>query len=661
MKSSTSSWLKLAMDNFTDRKNSVADFYKHHFGLFIRFILLLTAIGFFERGVFAVYHNHLVSSYSFSEIAYTLLWGLRFDLALAGFFGLLALLITYILKRFVSITETRSIKYLAYLFASSVFILQGADMIYFSDAARHLGYEISDTFNDAPHLLATAWSIYKAPLLFHLLLYPVLLYFIDNQFNKPVASNTRLRGFKKLHLEGVYIILFITALLMARGGVQSIPIEPLHAQEISDSTKASLALNGAYNAIFYLFNKDVIKPVSINVPASLDLNKTLAGMYPENKQASVTGASWKPNIIFILLESWPAMYMQSYGYDKQTTPFFDELRSKSLTTQEMIAGGHRTTEGMFSSFCSAQNPLGQTIAQSQLQDYPYRCLPHILRDAGYQTAFFQGSNKNTSGTGAFAQLLGFNESYGKADITERKFEENDWGVYDQDLYVHVYQQLKRKSSPLLLGINTNTTHDIAIPGNIKPAFQLTESDPLNLNSLHFADSALRDFFNKVENDKDIGETLWVIVADHTAGLHSSRLNNYRVPFLIYHKDKVKADFVNRVSSQRDIAPTVLDILNTDIPPGFSGKTILSSAQSPYFADYYHSGMLGWIEDELLIEFPVSNPEKLSCYDYRSDKLQKNNVACSNLGVRYKNNALAFTVMSQKSLFNGKPLLSSLNK
>ena len=411
-------------------------------------------------------------------------------------------------------------------------------------------------------------------------------------------------------------------------------------------------MNGSYNALFNLINKDQIKPVAIKLPEGLDVEATLRTMYPENKVSTTSKPVWKPNIIFIFLESWPAMYMKSYGYDKETTPFFDSLRQKSLTTLEMIAGGHRTTEGMFASLCSAQNPLGQTIAQSQLQNYQYRCLPHILRDEGYQTAFFQGSNKNTSGTGAFAQLLGFTESYGKADITERVYPENDWGVYDQDLYEHVYKALKNNDSPAFFGINTNTTHDIAIPDGIKPAFPSDDAIPRKLNSLHFADSALKDFFIKVENDPEIDETLWVIVADHTAGLRTSRLNNYRVPFLIYGKDKVTASFVDRIASQRDIAPTVLDIMGYSSPSSFTGKLIHKNDNPPYFADYYHSGILGWIEDDVLIEMPVTDPDKRSCFNYKSDRIQQKEITCPATNQQYSERAMAFTTKMQNHLFNG---------
>ena len=632
--------------------NNVLNSYKIHFILFSKLTILIACIGLIERIIFAIYHNHLLSPFSITEITYTLIWGIRFDLALSGFFGIISVFITYPTERLFKIPIHSTIKYLAYIFASCVFFIQAADIIYFADSARHLGYEITDTFIDATSLLATAWTIYKAPFLVHIFLYPILLVIISKLFKKQKETYPLLTGFKKIHIELNYFVLIIVFLIMGRGGLQSIPIEPLHAQEISNSAKASIALNGAYNTLFFLVKKDSIKHVEIKASDDLDLSAVIKELYLKNSKYEIKQYDWNPNIIYIFLESWPSMYMQSYGYEKVTTPFFDTLRKKSLTSQEMIAGGHRTTEGMFSSLCSAQNPLGQTVAQSQLQDYPYHCLPHILRNAGYKTFFFQGSNKNTSGTGAFAQSLGFTESFGKADISKRTFEENYWGVYDQDLYEFAYKKLLNTKTPFLIGINTNTTHDVVLPKNIVPQFKLSNSEPKIINSLNFADKALENFFNKIENNEEIKDVLWVIVADHTAGLKSSRLNNYRVPFLIYHKTKIPPQLVKRVASQRDIAPTILSITNKRIPDFYTGKPLNHSDNPPYFADYYHSGTLGWIENDILVEIQLNQPDNISCYKYIDDKLQKNNVKCSEDANILKNHAIAFTKKSQNLLFSG---------
>ena len=66
-------------------------------------------------------------------------------------------------------------------------------------------------------------------------------------------------------------------------------------------------------------------------------------------------------------------------------------------------------------------------------------------------------------------------------------------------------------------------------------------------------------------------------------------------------------------------------------------------------------MLGWIEDDLLIEMPVTNPSKITCFNYASDKFQKNEIACPSTASAKRDNAFTFTFQSQKNLFNGNTL------
>ncbi|MEJ2052306.1 MAG: hypothetical protein P8X42_00180, partial [Calditrichaceae bacterium] len=123
---------------------NIKQFYHGYFAAYIRLILLLVAIGFVERCFFAVYHRHIAAHLSFTDILYALVWGIRFDLALAGFLALVSFTFVYLFKRLTAIDETRTIRFFAYLFGSLVFFIQGGDIIYFSDASRHIGYEITD-------------------------------------------------------------------------------------------------------------------------------------------------------------------------------------------------------------------------------------------------------------------------------------------------------------------------------------------------------------------------------------------------------------------------------------------------------------------------------------------------------------------------------------
>ena len=635
--------------------------------LFLKCVVTLTAIALAERVLFIAYdaslgHSILGHSFSLGNLAYTLLWGIRFDAAVAAIFSLLAYLFSYLALRLFDANFHSVIRRSMYVAVAATILLQGADIMYYAEAGRHLGYEMLDFFNDAFSLLGTAVTVYHWIFLLHIALTIAALWLIHKLFReKPKAMFATNRGIRWVQLPELSLLLILLlSVILIRGGFQSVPQSPLTAQAIGDTRKATLALNGAYNALYFVISGSHVDPVKLAISDKDTPRAVIKSLYPAEEQAVSDKASMpetnnnhKPyNVVVILLESWPAAFMQSYGFSQDVTPNFDALRKRSLTTYAMLAGGHRTTEGMFSVFCSAQNPLGRTVAQSQLENFDYHCLPRVLREQGYYTAFFQGTNKNTSGTGVFAQMLGFTDSYGRKSVVTRQYPENSWGVHDPDLYKLVLDKMHRAQQPFLMGINTATTHDITLPPGIKAPFDAATSEGPMLNVMHFADTALADFIATAQRDPTLGPTVFVIVADHTSTVTTSNYQLYSVPFAINAPGIVTPKFIDRVATQRDIAPTLFEVLGKSVPAQFTGKSLLRDDQAPYFADYYHSGVLGWIEGNQLLEIPVLNPKAYHCYDYRNDPVQARAISCQSNAPQLLEHALAFTATSQQLLFSG---------
>lgn len=632
-----------------------------HIKLFIKALLLLAGVALCERLLFMAWNSELAAAMSASDVAHVAVWGLRFDLAIATFLVLLVHLLAYLAHRLLRLDFQWVFARLVMIALCLLVIMHGGDIMYFADSGRHPGYEALDLYNDAYELVTMAATKYTGILLIELLLLPVGLLIahrvLKRKDERKIFSSKRdVPLGKELQLVAVLLL----SVLLVRGGVQSAPLEPIHAQNIGDSKKAMLALNGAYNALFFSVTRDQVNPISFPLESHVDTGAVIRSMYsvaPVPTPAMEGPPVKQYNIVMVLLESWSAVHMQSYGGERNVTPFFDTLRKNSLTTTHaIIAGGHRTTEGMFATLCSAQNPLGQTVAQSQLQNFSYRCLPGLLREDNYSTAFFQGTSKNTSGTGAFAQLLGFADSYGKADIRERQYETNHWGVHDPDIYRFALNKIRAMPQPFFVGINTNSTHDEQLPKGVTPAFDVVNSADKDSNVMNFADQSLADFMAAVTQESYFRDTIFVLVADHAAHVRSSQYNSNAIPFLIYAPHIIAPHVVARAVSQRDIAPTVLDILDRlDRPETahFTGKTLLRDDNAPYFADYYEKGIVGWIEDDLLIEIPLTSPQMTRCYHYRNDPLQMLPQTCTPGIEAMKKRALVFTSTAQSLLFAGR--------
>lgn len=608
---------------------------KNYFSIFFSayFIILLT------KFIFVFYLKNQFSDFSIYELSYAIFWGIKFDLAASA-------IITFIISFFDFNKKVFAI------FGSSaivmVFLTQISDILYFEESSRHVGYEIIDIIGDAQSLFMTALS--QHTLLTVLSYIVAILIFII--FYK-LFKNIEVTPFNKYYILKKLLIVLIS-IFFIRGMFQHIPLHPWQSNEIGNSQLASVALNPVYNIIYSLVQKKK-KLSKLQIPGvdEKTLHTSIKQIYKhENVSVNLPIIKTKPNIVFFFSEGWSAKFMNPYGFEKITTPVYDSILKKSIHPRFMIANGRRTTEGIFATLTSYQNPLGKTIAKTQLQNYKYDSIIEELTKKGYQTAFFQGSSKDTSGTGSLINNLGFQQSFGKRDVIERIYEENYWGIQDTDLYNFVNKKLatKKIEEPFVIGINGATTHDIITPkGYKKQRFVEEEGFNNKLNALNYADFALGEFIQDIENKYP--NTIFVLFSDHCNGTIKGNMENYMIPFAIYSKKLIKAKSYDVVLSQRDIAPTIYDLVLGESKKdmdNFTGKSLISNQN--FHTDYFRNGILGWIENNDVIEVNITTND-LNCFTLND--LEREKINCLAKHKNMKQRALSFTKLSQKLLFEGK--------
>ncbi len=621
--------------------------------LFLLSLTTLFVLALLGKLQFALNHVELHQEMGGLQLLTTLLWGFRFDLAIASALTLLAFLGAQLLNLLPRLRFAPLLRWTTAAAAAVLLWLHGADLLYYAEAGRHMGYELKEGLNSGAALAASIFTRYALPVALQLLFIAIAILVIGWLFR-------RLQGeeyghpplTQRIATETLSLPILLLAILGVRGGLQSVPLEPLHAQRIGHPQHATLALNGVYNALFSSITPYSVNPLFAEPPGAEELALTRTLLKPT---PTIEGETLQRNVVVILLESWSGAYMAPYGHDLVTTPHFDRLSNTGLTTRAMLAGGSRTTEGMFAIFCSAQNPLGQTVAQSQLQNYNYDCLPEIMREAGWYTSFFQSSNKETSGTGSFAQLLGFKESFGKADMAAapHQYGQNSWGYHDPDLYRFALEKMRAMPQPFLVGINTNSTHDNLLPEGVRPFLPMDTPTNRYKSMLHFADTALGDFISAVRSEPEFDNTVFVLVADHSGPTPPQPMQQHLIPFAILAPG-LEAQKLDTIASQRDIAPTLTQLLNIEVPKHFSGRSLLSNeAASKAFSDYYHQGVLGWIEGKEAIEFPLTDPKQLSCFSLADRLNSTQQYPCGAKSSEIQRRALAFTHTSQSLLFKGE--------
>jgi phosphoglycerol transferase MdoB-like AlkP superfamily enzyme len=99
-----------------------------------------------------------------------------------------------------------------------------------------------------------------------------------------------------------------------------------------------------------------------------------------------------------------------------------------------------------------------------------------------------------------------------------------------------------------------------------------------LGGVKYADHAIGGFVEAARGRPWFKDTLFVFVADHTAGT-GGRIEldptRYHIPLIFYAPDFVAPATYDRLASQIDVAPVLLGLLNTSYISRFYGRDVLN--------------------------------------------------------------------------------------
>ena len=115
-------------------------------------------------------------------------------------------------------------------------------------------------------------------------------------------------------------------------------------------------------------------------------------------------------------------------------------------------------------------------------------------------------------------------------------------------------------------------------------------------AVKYTDYAIGQFLAQARSKPWFDDTLFVFVADHTAGSAGREdlpVANYQIPLFIYSPRYVKPAQYTDVASQIDVAPTLLGLLNLDYVSTFFGRNLLRADHAPgraLLGNYQHLGL-----------------------------------------------------------------------
>jgi phosphoglycerol transferase MdoB-like AlkP superfamily enzyme len=324
------------------------------------------------------------------------------------------------------------------------------------------------------------------------------------------------------------------------------------------------------------------------------------------------------NVVLITVESLSARFLGSFGNTEGLTPRLDALAREGLLFTRLYATGTRTVRGLEALTLGTPPIPGQAIVRRPGNEH-LATLGEVLRPQGFRTMFFYG------GYGYFDNMNGFyaGNDYEVVDRTDFPRDsigfENVWGVGDEFLFDNVVRHLDRTHADgqrFLAQVMTTSNHrpytyadgriDIPSPGGRRGAVKYT-------------DHSIGHFIDQVRSKPWFDDTLFIIVADHcasAAGKTKLPVPGYHIPMVMYAPALLTPGRNDRLVSQIDIPPTVVDMLGLPGDNHFYGISLFEQGpkfkERAFISNYQELGYL--TRDRLVVLGPKQKVDSYAIDD-----------------------------------------------
>jgi len=625
---------------------------KSNLSSLVKLFIALLIIYLISRLLFYFFHITYFNDLSFSQLAFLLLVGIKFDLSILLLLNFL-FIILYLFP--ISFREHKiyqlSIKWL-FIISNCVAILANCiDLAYFpftfkrttADVFNFFGGEIgNDLGNLLPLFLKEYWYVFLIWLVLSVIL-TICYKRIVKQENKIWNKDYYIKSF------GILFLAIGLSILGYRGGFQLKPITIVNAGEYTSAKNIPLVVSTPFSIIKTL-DLPSIQPANYFIDV-----KEIEKYYKTNHH--FTNPDFKKlNVIIIAMESFSKEYIGSInGKGVGSTPFIDSLIKESLIFTNAFSNGKKSIEGIPSITASIPTWMNEAYITSAYGSNQIHSTAHLLKKEGYYTAFFHGATNGSMGFDAFSSLAGYTDYYGRYEYSNDEDYDGSWGIWDEEFLQYTAQTLNKKQQPFLATIFTLTSHH---PYTIPAKHQNNFKDGVYENSkcISYSDYSLKRFFESVKKMPWYNNTLFVLCADHTGisgnDFYMNEIGNNAIPIIYYMSNSNLKGIDTTVTQQIDIMPSILHYLNYNKPFFSYGNSVFDTTAN-HFALAFNSGIYQYIDNSYSLQFDGEKASTL--FLYKKDSLLKNNLIDKekNIATALELKTKAIIQTYQQSLINNK--------
>jgi len=558
---------------------------------------------------------HVFNATAFNGVTtYDYLVGFWFDCVTASLF-MLPFAAFYLLPLPIRLVEKKWVKIVhGSLYTLTVLILIGLNLMdveYFHFTSKRSTIDllaILSAGSDFKQLITTFIKDFWYLILFFALGFWIIVKFFSRT-NKQFLQSQEKAGVSSLigFLISIGLLIFI-----GRGGFVFKPVNVLDASRFVSSSKTALVLNTPFTMVKSIGNEGLKE---VNFYASIEETEKYFNPIKESKPLNILPD--KTNVVILILESFGKEFIGYYNGGKTYTPFLDSLLSESLAFDAAFANGKKSIEAVPSIFASIPSLLDNPYISSQYNSNRVVGLPELLKQFGYETAFYHGATNGSMRFDSFAKYIGFDHYVGKNEYPNQQHSDKTWGILDEYFNPWTAKQITKLKEPFLASLFTlSSHHPFFVPGHRQK--EVIQGDQPLCASISYGDLSLRLFFEEAKKQPWYDYTIFILCADHTPGtvtpFYNLQTQLYQIPMAIYHPGgKLEKGRSSEVVQQIDIYPTILDLLNVKTLYYSFGNSIFDKTDR--FSVSYLEGNYFFVENDKLMIF--SGIQARNLYDYTS--------------------------------------------
>lgn len=562
----------------------------------LKYYLFWIVLSVVAKGIFLLYQWQDSMTLSGSDILRIFWGGLQLDLSLGGYIMMLAALIMACSAFFTARVIRIVFSVLTVICLIFFSVVTTVDLELF----KNWGYHIDTT--PLMYLKTPKEAMASTPVWLVICLILLMIAFMIAGwwgFRRWVCPTLQYSGRKYWEIP-VFLIIGGAMIIPVRGGFNVAPLNSsfvfFHPRNMYAN---QAAINPVWNFVYELMHmKKLERQYSFMSPEearhTVDEAEQTGTEYPRLLKTE------RPNIVFLLLESFTANAIEVLGGLPDVTPNLNALAKEGVLFSNIYATGSRSDRGMVAAISAL--PSNPSIAlikyPNKMMNYPR--FPKDLEQVGYNTRYYYAGDINFGSfrsyvTMSFQSIVTEDDFSGEA--IEKRFK---WGVHDQYMFERLYEDMTQASQPFMyMAFNMSSHEPFTVPGEVK--FPGNDTEHLFMNAIHYSDSCIGDFVNKCKASGIWENTFFILMADHGTRhikhVDPNMPEAYHIPLILAGGVlNVQDTVIRTIGSQTDMVATIMAQLGLDHSAYKYSRNLLANPETP-FAFYSYPNAAALVSQE----------------------------------------------------------------